>query len=493
MRTYDVVIIGGGINGCGCAADAALRGLSVLLCEKDDLASKTSSNSTKLIHGGLRYLEHCDFTLVKKALDERQKLLELAPHLVYPLAIVLPHQKNMRPRWVLRTGLFLYDHLSRKNKLPKTKTLSARLNPDYFAPLAANLKNGFMFYDCRTDDMRLTLANAKQAKEHGAEIRPNTAFVHAEVTDEQWLLTFQPKAGALFQVKAKAVINAAGPWVDKVGELFHTPLNRTMTLVKGSHLVVHKLYEGEQAYLLQHEDKRVVFVIPYHGYTMIGTTDVDFKGPLDNINIDPNETNYLCALVNQHFKKQIDARDIISSWSGIRPLLAEEGKALKSISRDYAYQFLSKPAPSITIYGGKITTYRKLAESAINQLRSVFPNLPASSTATTPLPGATLDTMNFAAYKKYARSKYFWLNEETLERYLSSYGTETERVLAGHKSMPDLGICFTETLYQNEVDFLLDEEWAGNCEDILWRRTKLGLTTDAVHQKALAEYIFERV
>jgi len=486
---YDVAIIGGGINGCGCAADAALRGLSVFLCEQDDLASKTSSSSTKLIHGGLRYLEYFDFALVKKALDERQNLLRLAPHLVHPLPFVLPHQKNMRPIWFLRTGLFLYDHLSRKNKLPKTKLIKRRKHADYFEPLNDNLTQGFLFYDAATDDARLTITNALQAKAHGATIMPQTKLIQAQINNKQWQLTMQSKAGYCFQIKAKTVINAAGPWVEPMNQLLQIPQARAMTLIKGSHLVVQKLYEGEHAYLLQHEDNRIVFVIPYHGYSMIGTTDVTFTGSLDDIDIEPAEITYLTTLINNYFKIQLHEHDIISRWSGVRPLLAEAGKTPNAISRDYAYHFTHHPAPSITIYSGKITTYRQLSKHAIDQLRAVFPDLAKSHTETTPLPGANLNTMRFENYKIHAREKYHWLDEEILTRYLNNYGTRTELILSECKKMADLGINFTNTLYQVEVDYLQREEWAINSDDILWRRTKLGLNFNETSKAELARYM----
>jgi len=492
MDVFDVVIIGGGINGCGCAADAALRGLSVLLCEKDDIASKTSSSSTKLIHGGLRYLEYYDFSLVKKALDERQKLLELAPHLVHALPIVLPQQKAMRPLWMLRAGLFLYDNLSRKNKLPKAKLIHRRQQPQYFNPLTCELNDGFLFYDGATDDARLTLANAKQARDHGARILTRTSLVQAEAVDNQWLLTLQPAHAEPFQVQAKTIINAAGPWVEPVNNLLHIPMNHTMSLVKGSHIVVHKLYEGNHAYLLQHTDNRIVFVIPYHGYTMIGTTDVAFTGVLEDISISPAEINYLFELVNTYFSKQLVKGDIINSWSGVRPLIAETGKALTKISRDYAYHFTSTPAPAITIYGGKVTTYRRLALRAIDELNVIFPKLPDSKTAITPLPGAVREGRSFKEYQQYAREKYHWLDPELLERYLQNYGTDAEQFLAACMEMSDLGIYFTHSLYQVEVDYLMDEEWAISCDDVLWRRSKLGLSMDMVSQSTLANYLHKR-
>ena len=488
-HVFDVAIIGGGINGCGCAADAAIRGLSVVLCEQDDIASKTSSKSTKLIHGGLRYLEQFDFSLVKKALDERQKLLQLAPHLVHPMPFVLPHQKNMRPVWELRIGLFLYDYLSHNNKLPHTKLIRRNQQSTYFSPLAKQLNKGFLYYDCATDDARLTLANAMQAKEHGATIMTHTTLTHAEVIENQWLLSLQPTSGLPFQIKAKTVINTSGPWVGAVNQLLNIPLEHTLSLVKGSHLVVQKLYEGEHAYMLQNDDQRIVFAIPYHGFTMVGTTDVVFSGELDNISIEPSEIDYLCSIINQNFNKKIHEKDIINTWSGTRTLLSIGGKTPSTLSRDYAYHYTNQPAPAITVYGGKITTYRQLALQTVNQLREIFPNLPNSRTDITPLPGAKTDTMTFAEYQHYAHQKYPWLDEKTIARYLKSFGTRTEQILKGCNETSDLGICFTDTLYQVEVDYLIQEEWASNGDDILWRRSKLGLTIDAMGKKTLEAYV----
>ncbi len=488
-RVFDVVIIGGGINGCGCAADAALRGLSVLLVEQDDLASKTSSSSSKLIHGGLRYLEYFDFKLVKKALNERQMLLKLAPHLVHPLPIVLPHEKNMRPAFILRAGLFLYDHLSRINKLPNSKFIKRPPESPWFLPLLKRLKKGFLFYDCVTDDARLTISNALQAKQHGSTILTQTTLITAQANDNLWHLTLQTNTNEPFQVFAKTVINAAGPWVEPVSKLLNISMHHTLSLIKGSHIVVHKLYEGDHAYLLQHEDKRVVFIVPYHGHTMIGTTDVPFTGKLDDISIDSNEIDYLFALIRRYFTKPLHASDIINSWSGVRPLLSATGKNASSLSRDYSIHFSTLPAPSLTLYGGKITTYRQLAQEAIDQLRAVFPELPDSQTNSAPLPGAIKGSMDFDAYQQHAKEKYHWLNEEILKRYLDSYGTRCELILNGCTEISSLGYCFGDTLYAVEVNYLIREEWAKTCEDILWRRTKLGLRIDAEGKEALANYL----
>lgn len=490
-QVFDVAIIGGGINGCGVAADAALRGLSVILIEQGDLASKTSSSSSKLIHGGLRYLEYYDFKLVKKALDERQRLLSLAPHLVRPIPFIIPYAKNMRPVWLLRTGLFLYDNLSRDNKLPRSKFVQRKQQFQYFAPLEEKYKKGLMFYDCATDDSRLTITNAIQAREHGASIHTYTKLIKAHVENGIWHLTAKTSTDKEFEIRAKTLVNATGPWVESMSELLQIPTQFKLSLVKGSHFVVHKLYEGKHAYLLQHEDKRVIFIVPYQGYTMIGTTDVALKGPLEDVNISQEEVEYLCGLVNNYFQCNIQKSDIIDTWSGVRPLLAASGE-LKTLSRDYTYYYTQSPAPAVTIYGGKITTYRQLALETVDALKEHFPYLPQSKTNVSPLPGATLKTMSYKDYLNFAREKYFWLLEAIKERYLANYGTNTELLLATCNSMNDLGYDFGNGLYQIEVDYLCHHEWAKSCDDILWRRTKLGLNFSAEQTQTLEEYLLHQ-
>ena len=482
---YDLVVIGGGINGCGCAADAAMRGLSVLLCEKDDIASKTSSSSSQLIHGGLRYLEHYDISMVKKALDEQQILMDRASYLVRSLPLILPHDAHTRPLWLIQTGLFLYDHLSHSNTLPNSKRIDRVLNPQYFSHLKQNLTDGFIFYDCTADDARLTIVNALQAQKHGAKILAQTSLIHAENKYNNWQLTLQPKYGATFQIQARAVINATGPWVESVSKILKIPLEYNMSLVKGSHMVVHKLYEGEHAYLLQNEDKRVVFVIPYHGHTLIGTTDVAYKENLDAVSITPDEVDYLCQLIKRYFNKPLNKADIIMTWSGVRPLLSTIDKNASELSRDYAFHYSATPAPALTVYGGKITTYRRLALEAINQLKSVFPDITGSKSGSMPLPGSS----DIKAYEIYAREKYHWLHQEILDHYLTTYGSLTDRILANCNNTLDLGISFTNLLYQVEVDYLINEEWVFHADDILWRRTKLGLSTDNEQYQTLVKYL----
>ena len=485
---YDVAIIGGGINGCGCAADAALRGLSVFLCEQDDLASHTSSSSTKLIHGGLRYLEHYDFSMVKKAINERQLLLKSAPHLVHPLPLFLPYQKNMRPAWLIRLGLFLYDHLSRNNTLPKSQLLRRQKNL-YFSPLQSAYNKGFLFYDCTTDDARLTITNAILARQNGATIRTRTRLIKAEVQDGHWLLTLANSEQNIFTIQAKAVVNATGPWAEGVNHLLNVTSNQQLSLIKGSHIVVQKLYDGEHAYFLQHGDKRLVFVIPYFNYTMIGTTDVPYSGDKSSVHIEPAEVDYLLNIVNSYFSKQLQAHDIIDSWSGLRPLLAAHGKSPQSLSRDFSWHLFKSPAPAVAIFGGKITTYRKLSKIIIDTLRPFFPKMSDSQSEYVTLPGGDWNGKTFSDYEKIAQEKYNWLNKILLQRYLNQYGTRTENIIKDAQKTADLGEHFGQTLYQAEIDYLLREEWAETAEDILMRRTKLGLNATDSTKSALETYL----
>lgn len=486
---FDLAIIGGGINGCGCAADASLRGLKVILCEQSDLGAKASSNSTKLIHGGLRYLENGEISLVRKALIERQLLATLAPHLIKPLSFVLPHNKQMRPIWMLYAGLFLYDHLTFKNKMPKSEFISVTKNYKYFTPLKDSLNKGFMFSECMVDDARLVIENALQAQKYGATISPGTKLVHSQVANNIWELAFQKEDGKVFQIKARSVINATGPWVEKVSNILRIPTNKSIAKVKGSHIIVPKLYENEQAYVLQHDDKRIIFVIPYFNHTLIGTTEISYNSSISSASITEEEVFYLLGIVNAHFKKEITAEDILFNYSGIRPLIYSPRREERKLSRNYDYTLLNSPAPVITIYGGKITTYRQLAVKIINQLKSIFPNLPKSKTAFTPLPGSNINQHSWETYQEYAINKYHWLNLEILKRYFACYGTLTEHILNNCNSMDDLGIFFGDTIYQVEIDYLVQNEWAKTIDDILWRRTKLGLSVKEETEIKLNDYL----
>ena len=488
-KPFDVAIIGGGINGCGCAADAALRGLSVVLCEKMDLASQTSSSSSKLIHGGLRYLEQFNFSLVRKSLNERQILLNIAPHLVHPLRFVIPQQTTHRSQWLLRLGLFLYDNLSRNNKLPKSGILTRQHNPAYFKPLISSIHKGFMYYDGMTDDARLTITNALQAKQHGANILTQTEVIHAEIINSIWHLTIQTNHQEPRLIKARSLINAAGPWVETLNNTLGIPNNHTLSLVKGSHIVLEKLYDGDHAYVLQHDDKRIVFTIPYFGHTLVGTTDIPFAGEPNALKITPTEIDYLFDLIARYFGRKPETKHIITSWSGVRPLLTEPNKNASTLSRDYLYHFSTQPAPCVTIYGGKLTTYRILAEKVIDQLRSVFPKMAGSTTNSTPLPGAIDNSLSLNDYQHKAHECYPWLDEVILKHYLQTYGVLTEEILQNSKNTDDLGIYFGGTLYQKEVDYLVAEEWATSVDDILWRRTKLGLNFNKKEQEQLNQYL----
>ncbi|MBX9705115.1 MAG: glycerol-3-phosphate dehydrogenase, partial [Gammaproteobacteria bacterium] len=377
---YDLLIIGGGVNGCGIAADAAGRGLSVYLCEKDDLASHTSSASSKMIHGGLRYLEYNEFRLVREALAERDVLLHIAPHMVQPLPWVIPHNKLQRPAWLIRLGLYLYDHLGwhwgKKSKLPKSYGLKLNRQNVEGKPLKSDLHRGFVYSDCKTDDARLVALNAVAAHNAGAAINTNTTFISAKPDGKTWLATLKNATGE-FQVRAKAVVNAAGPWVDKVvNQQLNTHTKHRVELVKGSHIVIPKFYDGDQAYLLQNTDKRVVFVIPYHErFTMIGTTDIPYHADPNVVTIDDQERHYLCDVVNYYFQQQITPKDIVNEWSGVRPLQADDANNPSAVTRDYYLEVDEAAAglPVLSIFGGKITTYRRLAEHALEKLRPYFP------------------------------------------------------------------------------------------------------------------------
>lgn len=488
-QVFDVAVIGGGINGCSIAADAAMRGLSVILLEKDDLASKTSSSSSKLIHGGLRYLEYYNFSLVKKALQERQRLLDLAPHLVRPIPFVLPYQPTIRSSWLLRAGLFLYDNLSSKNTLPRSKVIQRSSHKSYFAPFGEYFNKGVVFYDCMTDDARLTISNALQAKQHGALVHPGWELLVGEIDANRWQLHVKKRSGEKMLIKAQALINATGPWVESVNQRLKIPSQFKMALVKGSHLVVPKLYEGDYGYVLQHCDKRIVFLLPYYNHTVIGTTDIAFHESLEKVVISSLEVNYLLSLVNRYVKTTLQKDDILQTWSGIRPLLAQDATKPQALSRSYSYAYTTLPAPALTVYSGKITTYRQLAAEAVDKLKTLFPRLPPSKTHALPLPGARRHEQSYQDYVNWVEKKHLWLEASLKHRYVATYGTRTELLLNGCKKMADLGQHFGHGLYQLEVDYLRKEEWAHDCDDVLWRRTKLGLKFSDENKKKLAKYL----
>lgn len=490
---FDLVILGGGINGCGIAADAAQRGLSVLLIEKDDLASKTSSSSSKLIHGGLRYLENFQFSFVRKALIERQRLLSLAPHLIKALPFALPCQASSRSFLRIKTGLFLYDRLSAENTFPKTEKIYRSEDESYFSALQSKFDKGFLFYDAITDDARLTLANALQAKAYGATILNYTKLSAARVKGKLWeLMLFSQRYGEL-KIGAKLLINATGPWVEELNQCLGLESPFDLALVKGSHLVLPKLYEGEHAYLLQHADKRIIFVFPFHGYTVVGTTDIGQARPEDKPLLSSTETIYLLDLLRSYFSCTLTTQDIISSWSGIRPLIYQKGQAFQNLGREAQYFWTEKPAPALALYGGKLTTYRVLAAEIVDQCVRWFPGLRASTTAFRTLPGGSYASQDYWSYCKYADEKYAWLPETLKTRLLQSYGSRIEYFLKGCRNLSDLGQVFGNDLYQAEVDYLIKEEWAFHPDDILWRRTKCGFHYNLAAYNELNLYVNSKV
>ena len=490
-EVYDLAVIGGGINGCGIAADAAGRGLSVFLCEQHDLAAHTSSASSKLIHGGLRYLEHHEFRLVREALGEREVLLGMAPHLVRPLRFILPHRPHLRPAWMIRAGLFLYDHLGARHSLPGSRHLS--FGPG--CPLKAEIGDGFEYSDCWVDDARLVVANAIAARERGAHIHVQTRCVGARRSKGLWHLHLERADGSRVSLRARALVNAAGPWAERVlHDVLHQNSSQHLRLIQGSHIVVPRLHDGEQAYILQHRDGRIVFVIPWlERFSLIGTTDREYQGDPAKVRISEEETAYLLKVVNAHFRKQLTPGDILHSYSGVRPLCDDESDQPSAITRDYTLSLAGAPgeAPLLSVFGGKLTTYRKLAEAALEQLAPYFPGLRPAWTAHSKLPGAEeLDSVSRLA--EDLCDAHAWLAPDLARRWAGSYGTRAWQLVEDAHCLMDLGENFGAGLYAREVDYLCDEEWACSAEDILWRRSKLGLCLGARQQQRLQRYLQER-
>ncbi|WP_193452774.1 glycerol-3-phosphate dehydrogenase [Pseudomonas nitroreducens] len=488
-EVYDLAVVGGGINGAGIAADAAGRGLSVFLCEQHDLAAHTSSASSKLIHGGLRYLEHHEFRLVREALAEREVLLAKAPHIVHPLRFVLPHRPHLRPAWMIRAGLFLYDHLGKREKLPASR--SVRFGID--SPLKAEITRGFEYSDCSVDDARLVVLNAMAARENGAHIHPHTRCVSARRSKGLWHLHLERRDGSLYSIRARALVNAAGPWVDRFlrEELRQKP-PYGIRLIQGSHLIVPRLYDGEHAYILQNEDRRIVFAIPYlRQFTLIGTTDREYQGDPAQISISEAETDYLLNVVNAHFKRQLSRQDILRSFSGVRPLCDDESDDPSAVTRDYTLALDNTPgeAPLLSVFGGKLTTYRKLAEAALEQLAPHFAGvMKASWTASSPLPGGeAMTTVEDLAIQLMERLRQ--LDSALARRWASTYGSRIWKLLDGAHNLSELGEHLGAGLYAREVEYLVREEWARDADDILWRRTKLGLFLNAQQQHQLQRYL----
>lgn len=485
---YDLAVIGGGINGVGIAADAAGRGLSVFLCEKDDLAQHTSSASSKLIHGGLRYLEHYEFRLVREALAEREVLLAKAPHIVKPMRFVLPHRPHLRPAWMIRAGLFLYDHLGKRKRLGASRSL--RFGAD--SPLKPAISRGFEYADCAVDDARLVVLNAMAAREHGAHIHTRTRCLRAERTDGVWEVELQAADGSVRTIRARALVNAAGPWVASfIKDDLKLDAPYGIRLIQGSHLIVPRLYEGEHAYILQNEDQRIVFCIPYlDRFTLIGTTDREYSGDPAKVAITEQETDYLLNIVNAHFKRPLSREDILHTYSGVRPLCNDESDNPSAVTRDYTLALSAEQgqAPLLSVFGGKLTTYRKLAESAMAELKPFFTQMRGSWTAEAALPGGE-QMSSVQALVDALLARHNWLPVDIAKRWALTYGTRAWQLLDGVQGPEDLGQAIGGGLFSREVDYLRSAEWAISADDILWRRTKLGLFTTAAEQQALVTYL----
>jgi glycerol-3-phosphate dehydrogenase len=473
---FDLLVVGGGINGAGIARDAAGRGLSVLLCEQDDLAAHTSSASTKLIHGGLRYLEFYDFGLVRKALKEREVLLAAAPHILWPLRFVLPHDAHLRPAWMIRAGLFLYDHLTRRRLLEGSAAVDFSSHPAGPA-LDPRFRRGFVYSDGWVDDARLVVLNALDAQERGAVVLTRTRCEQLQPEGAGWRALLRSAAGEPRSISARAVVNATGPWAAEfLNSAAPGRSDHALRLVKGSHIVVPRLFDHEYAYICQSPDRRIVFAIPYEtDFTLIGTTDIDYHGAPGAVHIDSSEIDYLCTLANQYFRRAIGPADVVWSYSGVRPLLDDESTDARRTTRDYALELGSDPAPLLTVFGGKITTYRLLAEEALDRLAPLLGATGPAWTEGATLPGGDMPGADFAAFEAGLQGRHPWLPAGLRHRYARAYGTRIEQLLAGAASLSDLGPELAPQLYTRELEYLCRVEWAHSAEDILWRRSKLGL------------------
>lgn len=490
-ETVDLLIVGGGINGAGIARDAAGRGLSVLMVEQDDLASHTSSASTKLIHGGLRYLEYGEFRLVREALIERERLLGMAPHIIWPLRFVLPQGQSPRPAWMVRLGLFLYDHLGGRDKLPGTDTVSLPTSP-LGAGLSPRVGKAFVYSDCWVEDSRLVVLNAMDAAAKGATIATRTRLVDARRKAGHWVATLGTEAGEK-QVTARVLVNAAGPWVaDVIGRAGVTSDGKGVRLVKGSHIIVPRLYEGDHAFMLQNDDRRIVFAIPYEGkFTLVGTTDEVWDQAPGKAAIGAGETRYLLDTIERYFERTVAEGEIVWSYSGIRPLYDDKAANASAVTRDYVLDLDAGEdrAPILSIFGGKITTYRKLAEHAMRELAAVLPDAGTAWTAGAALPGGDIADANFGRFLSGLAALYPALPAALLQRLARAYGTRVTTMLGDARDVGDLGPDLGGGLTRAEVDYLVTHEWARTAEDILWRRSKLGLHVPAGTAEQIEAYL----
>ncbi|THU04393.1 glycerol-3-phosphate dehydrogenase [Lampropedia puyangensis] len=496
----DVLVVGGGINGAGIARDAAGRGLSVVLCEQHDLAAHTSSSSSKLIHGGLRYLEHYEFGLVRKALIEREVLLRSAPHIMWPLRFVMPHDRGQRPAWLIRLGMFLYDHLARRELLPGSHGLNLRKHVSG-GPLKSEFTRGFVYSDGWVDDARLVVLNAMDAAERGAQIYTRTRCDSVTRENGYWDASLMHENGRALQVRARAVVNAAGPWVAQfLGQVGHVRSSKAVRLVKGSHIVVKRLFEHDHAYIFQSPDGRIVFAIPYEkDFTLIGTTDVEYQGATEHVAISDAEIRYLCDLSNRYFSKFITPTDVVWSYAGVRPLLEDAAADASAVTRDYQLDLNADGAPLLSVFGGKITTFRKLAQDAVDVIAPLLGNDRGAWTAGACLPGGDLfapypenrAVREFDGFVQGLQRQYDWLAPQLLHRYARAYGSRTHKLLDGRNNQQDMGEEILAGLYAAEVDYLLRNEWATCAADILWRRSKLGLHMPSGSEALLNAWLAE--
>lgn len=489
----DMLIVGGGINGAGIARDAAGRGLSVALCEQNDFASATSSASTKLIHGGLRYLEHYEFRLVGEALAEREVLLRLAPHIAWPLRFVMPHAKGLRPGWMIRAGLLMYDRLGGKTTLPRSKGIDLLRTP-YGAGLKAEFTKGYIYSDAWVDDARLVLLNLRSAAGHGASILPRTRFIGARRDGGLWHAELEDVGTQQrHTVRARMLVNAAGPWVSQVaGTLGHARTKASVRLVKGSHIVVPKLYEGEHAYIVQDSGKRIIFMIPYErDFTLIGTTDMVVDSISDGGAITREELDYLCAQVSRYSAKPVTPDQVVWSYSGIRPLYDDGSEDPSAVTRDYTLVLEDGEVdvPQLSVYGGKITTYRKLAEAALDKLAPWMGGARGKWTGSEPLPGGDLPAGGQAAFLAQLTQRYPGMPASLLNALMQRHGSITLDILGDARTPAELGEYFGGSLYEREVRHLIDHEWAQEVSDILWRRTKAGLHMTPQQREHFARYM----
>ncbi|QDQ26651.1 glycerol-3-phosphate dehydrogenase [Chitinimonas arctica] len=488
-KSYDLLVVGGGINGAGIANHAAQAGLNPLLVEQGDLAGATSSASSKLIHGGLRYLEQRQFRLVRESLGEREVLLKMAPHLVRPLSFVLPHHAGLRPAWLIRLGLFCYDHLGGRERLPTSYGINLRRHA-WGEPLQPAFRKGFVYADCWADDARLVLANALQCQELGGTVRTRTRLELAHREGRQWRAELRSATGQSEVVYTRALVNAAGPWVEQVlKQRLRLGARDSVKMVKGSHIVVPALHPGPQAYILQHQDGRIVFVLPYEGrFSLIGTTDIVHDGDPGEVHCSDAEVSYLCELVGQYFQRPPTPEQVVWRFAGVRPLYDDRSENPSAITRDYTLRLDREGAPVLSVFGGKLTTYRQLARHAMQSLQPYFDRMRLPDNPTT-LVGGDLPGGDFEAFLQDARLRYGELEPDLLLRLARQFGDRLHKLLAGVRDTTDLGQHFGAGLYEREVRYLQLEEWAVSAEDILWRRTKRGLHMSAAEQAALVEWM----